>query len=276
MPDSIRWLAENRRKGEAFQTLNRIAVGNGRRLSDEEVKTIADVLDDIESSSVDEETGKTGLSFAHIFRHGFFATTLVLVLSWATINVGAYTLALNATRLSGDVFLNFVLAACGEIPAGVYLYVVLTRSRRLPNLAGSLWILGACCLTLAFLPKSYSTLVLMTYLLGKSSVGAAFQLVWLITSEIYPTNLRSQALGFCSTCSRVFGLVCPFVSNLAVVWKPLPMMVLGLPALLVGAAAYFLLPETYGFPLPQNMEDAIRMRTNRKNKGSGGTEQIRL
>lgn len=66
-------------------------------------------------------------------------------------------------------------------------------------MAGSLWILGICCLVLAFIPKVHTTIVLIVYLIGKCAVGAAFLLVWLITAEIYPTNLRSQALGTCST-----------------------------------------------------------------------------
>ena len=77
-----------------------------------------------------------------------------------------------------------------------------------------------------------------------------------MTTELFPTNLRSQAIGFCSMVARIFGLVCPFVANLALFWKPLPMLVLGLPSLLAGFSAYFL-PETKGKELPQNMKDAV-------------------
>ncbi len=72
-------------------------------------------------------------------------------------------------------------------------------------MAGSLWILGVCCLILAFIPRvpSMRVAILVFYLIGKCSVGASFLLVWLITSEIYPTNLRSQALGTCSTIGRL-------------------------------------------------------------------------
>ena len=77
-----------------------------------------------------------------------------------------------------------------------------------------------------------------------------------MTVELYPTNLRSQAVGFCSMSARIFGLVVPFVANLAMFWKPLPMLVLGLPSLVAGASAYFL-PETKGKELPQNMKDTL-------------------
>ena len=126
--------------------------------------------------------------------------------------------------------------------------------------------LSLCCLTLAFIPKSHSTAILLVYLSGKCVVGACFQLVWLITSEIYPTNLRAQALGTCSTVARVFGLACPFVANLAMLWKPLPMLTLGLPAMVAGILAFLVLPETSAQSLPQNMEEAANLNLAEKKK----------
>ncbi len=72
-------------------------------------------------------------------------------------------------------------------------------SRRLVNLLGTLLLLGICCLALIFIPKDYSTAVMIVYLIGKSSTAVQFLLIYTITSEMYPTNLRSQALGFCSS-----------------------------------------------------------------------------
>lgn len=124
--------------------------------------------------------------------------------------------------------------------------------------------LSGCCLTLAFIPKSSSTAILLVYLTGKCVVGACFQLVWLITAEIYPTNLRTQALGACSTCARVFGLACPYVANLSALWQPLPMLLLGLPALAAGVLSLLVLPETSNRHLPQGMADALKLHGAKK------------
>ena len=40
-----------------------------------------------------------------------------------------------------------------------------------------------------------------------------FSLVNLVTSESYPTNLRSQAVGVSSSVSRIFCAVAPFLGN---------------------------------------------------------------
>ena len=98
------------------------------------------------------------------------------------------------------------------------------------------------------------------WVVGKGTAGAAFVLVWLVTSEIYPTNLRSQALGTFSTLAKIFGLLCPFVSSLASVWSPLPMLVLGVPTMLAGLASALLLPETKKEDLPQSMREAREIR----------------
>ncbi len=67
--------------------------------------------------------------------------------------------------------------------------------------------------------------------------------------------------------ARLFGLVCPFVSNLAVYWKPLPMVVLGLPAILFGTLAFLFLPETFGRSLPQNMQEAMEINRSKNSVG---------
>ena len=122
---------------------------------------------------------------------------------------------------------------------------------------------GTCCVILAFLPKSHNTAIIVFYLIGKCFSDASFLVVWLVTAELYPTNLRNQAVGVCSTVSRVFGLVAPFVARLAVYWKPLPMLILGVPSLFSASLVYFL-PETKYVELPATMKDADELEMKRK------------
>ena len=120
---------------------------------------------------------------------------------------------------------------------------------------------------LAFLPKSYNIAITCFFLIGKCFAGAAFLLVWLITAELYPTNLRSQAVGTCSTVARLFGLVAPFVARLAVYWKPLPMLILGVPSLFAACLAYFV-PETKHIELPGTMKDADELEKTTTERNS--------
>ena len=94
--------------------------------------------------------------------------------------------------------------------------------------------LGISALVLAFVPKSETGAVLAFYLIGKFAAGAGFNMVYLYTGEIFPTNLRSQAIGLCSMVSRVFCLCAPFLAPLANYWQPLPMLILGVPTAISG------------------------------------------
>ena len=113
---------------------------------------------------------------------------------------------------------------------------------------------------LAFLPKSNNVTITLFFLIGKCFSGAGFLLIWLISAELYPTNLRSQAVGTCSTIARVFGLVAPFVAKLSEIWKPLPMLILGILCILVAFLSY-LLPETKDMELPTTLKDAEKLKT---------------
>ena len=74
--------------------------------------------------------------------------------------------------------------------------------------------------------------------------------VWLYTSELYPTNLRAQALSACSLVARILGMGAPFVAKLSAVTPWLPMLLMGLPAGLAGLVA-LRLPETKGRSLTE-------------------------
>ena len=83
-------------------------------------------------------------------------------------------------------------------------------------------------------------------------------MVFLVTSELYPTNLRSQAVGTCSFISRIVCLLAPFIAPLARLWQPLPLLVLGVPAIISGCLN-IKLPETKELNLPQTMEEAQKI-----------------
>jgi len=195
-----------------------------------------------------------------MFRSAHVTKTLILLFNWVTIVIGVYTLSLNATKLSGDLFLNYTLVVlAGSFPGTFALLLSLKLFGRRFNLFYTQFILGTCCVILAFLPKSYKTCIIVFYLVGKCFSDASFLIVWLVTAEMYPTNLRNQAVGACSTVSRVFGLLAPFVATLATYWKPLPMLILGVPSLISACFVYFL-PETKHSELPSTMKDAEQLK----------------
>ena len=82
----------------------------------------------------------------------------------------------------------------------------------------------------------------------------------MITSELYPTNLRSQAVGSSSMIARIFCLCAPFLGPLAKIWQPLPMLIIGVPILIAGLLI-LKLPETHNKVLPQSVKAAHELQT---------------
>ncbi len=47
---------------------------------------------------------------------------------------------------------------------------------------------------------------------GKFGAAAAFAIIYLYTGELHPTEIRSTAVGLCSTMARFGGIAAPQVS----------------------------------------------------------------
>ena len=71
-----------------------------------------------------------------------------------------HSLALNSTKISGDIFLNFYLATLVDTLTCLVFMVTLDRFGRKWNLVCALALLGTCCLVLAFLPKRHHAALL--------------------------------------------------------------------------------------------------------------------
>ena len=48
-------------------------------------------------------------------------------------------------------------------------------------------------------------------LIGKFGASASFSIVYLYTAELYPTQIRSTAVGMCSMMARIGGVAAPQV-----------------------------------------------------------------
>ncbi|XP_040567850.1 organic cation transporter-like protein [Lepeophtheirus salmonis] len=247
IPESVRWDSVNGNSERAKKNLFKFAKENGKTLTEFEEKKIKDILHKIyvEAKS---STNKGKHSFMDLFRNKELRISLVLIANWITVCFGAYTLSLNITNLYGNIFLNFVITGVVELPASIVIYIILKKFSRRFNLFLYQLITSTCCVSLAIIPKTWSLTILVVFLIGLLSAGGGFVMVWLLPMELYPTNLRAQALGTCSTIARFFSIGAGFLSILSYYWKPLPLLIIGVPGFFAGLSAY-LLPETAGMNL---------------------------
>ena len=115
------------------------------------------------------------------------------------------------------------------------------------------WSTPACP---AFQGSSLGGLQVALAAVGKLMASAVFDTVYLYTAELFPTAIRSTAVGTCSAASRVGSILAMSIGILGRYWAAGPMVVMGAMAVLAGVAAQ-LMPETLGRGLPETMQEAI-------------------
>ncbi|CAG0918727.1 unnamed protein product [Notodromas monacha] len=72
---------------------------------------------------------------------------------------------------------------------------------------------GLSCVIIEFLPQNEfgASSKFILGLLGKLCISASFSVIYIHSTEIYPTRIRTAALGFFFMSSRVGSVVAPFV-----------------------------------------------------------------
>lgn len=168
-----------------------------------------------------------------------------------------YGLSLSTASLSGDPYLSFLLSALVEIPGYTLSYLSMEKLGRRPSLVISL-VLGGISVIVSNVASSIGWLNLTFFLVGKLGATCAFGTIYLYTSELYPTSLRTKGVGFSSMCSRISTILAPHINHLSNTAAWLPMAIFGTCGIVSGLLC-LLLPETLGREMPQTIADALAM-----------------
>lgn len=110
----------------------------------------------------------------------------------------------------------------------------------------------SCLLIMAVGQVSAAKTVLA--MVGKLCISAVFSLVFLYTGELFPTSVRTTAMGVSSVASRIGAMLAPQLGLIEQYGASLPFLLFGVFSIITGAACV-VLPETLGQPLPEVLDD---------------------
>ncbi|XP_060524808.1 solute carrier family 22 member 3-like isoform X2 [Cylas formicarius] len=249
VPESIRWNLSKGRIEEAKKTMIKLATVNGKQITDKELE----ILDAIPVS--DAEVTKSGSQFAEAIRSSTLMIRLVTCcFCWITCAFLFYGLTLNSVALAGNAYVDFILTSLVEIPAYFACNFIVERYGRKRSLFQCYLLTGIACLAFIFIPDSRWG-SLCVYLIGKFGATASFTILYVITSEMFPTNLRHSFMGTCSTLGRCGSMISPQTPLLAQIWEPLPLVSFAaMSSIAAGLALTF--PETLNKKLPDTVKEA--------------------
>ncbi|CAI5766596.1 solute carrier family 22 member 5-like [Podarcis lilfordi] len=252
IPESPRWLLSQGKIKEAEDIIRKAAEMNHVAAPDV-------IFDLIELQDVNSQDQRSYSILDLVRTQNIRSITIMCVILWMVISIGYFGLSLDTPNLHGDIYLNCFLSAIIEVPAYTISWLLLHYLPRRYSMAGVLF-LGGCVLLFIQLVPAYLTVFSVTLvMIGKFGITASFSMVYVYTAELYPTVVRNMGVGASSMASRFGSILSPYFVYLGAYDRFLPYILMGSLTVLAGIVTLFL-PESYGMPLPDTIEQMLRVK----------------
>ncbi|XP_062375614.1 solute carrier family 22 member 7-like [Sardina pilchardus] len=249
VPESARWLIANGRLDEAHYYLNKCVQMNRRQGMASSIKP------ENLSNIVVTNRGNRKYSYLDLLRTPKMRKLALLTgLTWYGVASTFYGISFNITGFGVNIYLTQFIMAAVEIPAKVAIFYLLDKIGRRKTECGALFLAGICLAITVVVPREQRVVRTVVAVLGKGFSATAFGTLILYSSELYPTVIRQNGMGYNSFMGRVGVAVAPLILLLDDVWLGLPQVILCCIA--VGSSLVASrLPETRDQCLPETIED---------------------
>jgi len=152
------------------------------------------------------------------------------------------------------------ITSAAELPGIIFTVFVIDKLGRKKTQALEFFV-TATFISLVCLCLGFGTVVVLFVVRGL--ITGAFQASYVYTPEVYPTSVRSTALGVCSTMARIGGILTPYVAQVLIgVSDYLSLGLYFFVALCAGVASILLPIETAGRDMPDTVAEVSKMEEN--------------
>jgi len=270
VPESVRWLLSRGKFTRAEAIVGIIASNNSLKLDPiwlrEEMEEVGRIVvlqvPDRYPDIRDLMTNKG------IRRHAF-----VLFFVWFSVSLSYYGISFSIPDLSGDRYLNFMIGGGIELAAYILAFVFVNSFGRKYPLMLYLFLSGILCISVVcvrrFVPAeavNVESLATALALIGKASVVSCFCIIFIYSSEVFPTVIRTVGVGVCAFFGRVGSLLAPQILHLGKKLMPLKpdvvtFITFGVLSIIACLLA-LILPETGDEDLPDTVFEAENLGDN--------------
>lgn len=179
---------------------------------------------------------------------------IVMTFCWLAFSMGYFGLVYNTPAFDWNIYLVFIFPTFFTIPLSFLQPSMENIMGRKLVLTGSLMSAGVLLLLTIVVPEGIPVIVLAW--IGTIATQISFGDGYTYTKELFPTMLRTTALGTASAGARVGSLSSPFIAMLDAFSPVIPLAVYGIIVLLAGIISLWLWPETNKQKLPETLEEA--------------------
>ncbi|XP_037621374.1 solute carrier family 22 member 7-like isoform X1 [Sebastes umbrosus] len=254
LPESARWLISTGKVNSAHFHLSKCAKVNGRE------QFMAEIKPETLSKAILVENENRKYSYLDLVKTPRMRRLALLTgIVWFGVAFSYYGISLNVAGFGVNIYLTQFIYGAIEFPVKAFILFSLNKIGRRKNQAGALFLTGLCIFCNMFVPQDMGPFRTAVAALGKMFAEACFATLFLYTTELYPTVMRQNGLGYCSFIGRTGVSISPLIILLEEVWGHLPSTIFSLAAVAAGVSACFL-PETHNIHLPETIEDVEHTR----------------
>ncbi|KXJ16456.1 Solute carrier family 22 member 13 [Exaiptasia diaphana] len=245
LPESFRWFIVKGKNSKAFESFQKIAKFNGKKMPENEIEFV-------------EESQRVG-DLRDLFRSLHMAKiTIAISFAWIVITMVFYGSSFSAGIFGGNRYLVFFFMAAVEIPASISSVFLMNRAGRKKVMSLGLIISAIASLGAVLLQNNKSNSaffvgqIVMT-VVSKYFICLAFQVAIVYTTELFPTVVRSVGFGTASGSGRIGAICAPFIVWLVRIHILLPYSIFAISAFIAGILS-LTLPETNNKPTKETIE----------------------
>ena len=167
------------------------------------------------SSSISSQPPSSSNRCVLLCRRSLYDRILIAAVVYLcfAIDIVFFAISFGINQLRGDIYMNGILMGVSGLLSPVPISFLMNKIGRKKSLLLTWFLATSGCVVYHFV-SNYDWAAYLTILVARFGAGGIFQILFLYTSEAFPSEVRGTVFGISSATSKVGALVAPLVSSL--------------------------------------------------------------